>query len=156
MQTFLPHRDFDKTAKHLDRKRLIKQSVENLQVLKSLAGLYTSGAWKNHPAIKMWNGHEDWLFQYNESIIKEILMRGYKNSTRVQFDQIYQDNFWGVDSDSPWWLGDERVHYSHRGRLYEKDPDNYYFYSEFADYRQLGYTCCESCSYYWPTHVEVL
>jgi hypothetical protein len=54
MQTFLPHRNFDKTAKHLDRKRLIKQSVENLQVLKSLSGLYASGAWKNHPAVKMW------------------------------------------------------------------------------------------------------
>ncbi len=49
MQTFLPEADFDQTAKHLDRKRLIKQSVENLQVLKSLAGLYSSGAWKNHP-----------------------------------------------------------------------------------------------------------
>ena len=71
MQTFLPEADFDQTAKHLDRKRLIKQSVENLQVLKSLAGLYSSGAWKNHPAVKMWNGHEDWLFLYNESIIKE-------------------------------------------------------------------------------------
>ena len=40
------------------------------------------------------------------------------------------------------------------GIKYEKDPEKYYFYSEFADYRQLGYTCCESCSYYWPTHVE--
>jgi len=37
MQTFLPEADFEQTAKHLDRKRLIKQSVENLQVLKSLA-----------------------------------------------------------------------------------------------------------------------
>ena len=62
MQTFLPHRDFAKTAKHLDRKRLIKQSVENLQILKSLAGLYgETGAWRNHPAVKMWKGHEDFL-----------------------------------------------------------------------------------------------
>ena len=91
MQTFLPESDFNKTAKHLDRKRLIKQSVENLQILKSLAGLYNkSGAWKNHPAVKMWKGHEDWLFLYNESIIKEILMRGYKNSTYIEFDKIYE------------------------------------------------------------------
>ncbi len=54
MQTFLPEADFAKTAKHLDRKRLIKQSVENLQVLKSLAGYYNeSGAWVNHPAVKL-------------------------------------------------------------------------------------------------------
>ena len=104
MQTFLPHKDFSKTASRLDRKRLIKQSVENLQVLKSLAGLYSSGAWKNHPAVKMWEGHEDWLFMYNESIVKEILMRGYKNTTNATFDQIYQDNFMMLQSDTPWWL----------------------------------------------------
>ena len=153
MQTFLPHRDFDKTAKNLDRKRLIKQSVENLQVLKSLAGLYQS-AWKNHPAVKMWRGHEDWLFMYNESIIKEILLRGYKNTTHVQFDEVYEKHFMGLETEAPWWLGHDALHYSHKGRLYEKDPDKYYFYSEFADYRQLGYTCCVSCNYYWPTHVE--
>ena len=104
MQTFLPHQDFSKTASRLDRKRLIKQSVENLQVLKSLAGLYSSGAWKNHPAVKMWEGHEDWLFMYNESIVKEILMRGYKNTTNTTFDQIYQDNFMMLQSDRPWRL----------------------------------------------------
>ncbi len=59
MQTFLPEADFQDTAEHLDRKRLIKQSVENLQILKSLAGMYSSGAWSNHPAVKMWRGHED-------------------------------------------------------------------------------------------------
>lgn len=155
MQTFLPEADFAKTAKHLDRKRLIKQSVENLQVLKSLAGYYSkSGAWVNHPAVKMWEGHEDWLFLYNEAIIKEILMRGYKNSTRETFDQIYQDNFIMLESNEPWWLGDEKLHYSHKGRLYEKDPDKYYFYSDFSDYRELGYTCCEDCNYFWPTHTE--
>jgi hypothetical protein len=155
MQTFLPEADFAKTAKHLDRKRLIKQSVENLQVLKSLAGYYNeTGAWVNHPAVKMWEGHEDWLFLYNEAIVKEIIMRGYKNSTRETFDEIYQENFLMLESNEPWWLGDERLHYSHKGRLYEKDPDKYYFYTEFADYRELGYTCCESCSYYWPTHAE--
>jgi len=44
MQTFLPEADFAETAKHLDRKRLIKQSVENLQVLKSLAGTSHGGS----------------------------------------------------------------------------------------------------------------
>lgn len=156
MQTFLPESDFNKTAKHLDRKRLIKQSVENLQILKSLAGLYNkSGAWKNHPAVKMWKGHEDWLFLYNESIIKEILMRGYKNNTYIEFDKIYEDNFLGLESDKPWWLGDEKLHYSHKGRLFEKDPEKYYFYSDYSDYKQLGFTCCETCNYYWPTHMEI-
>lgn len=155
MQTFLPEADFQESAKALDRKRLIKQSVENLQVLKSLAGLYDeSGAWKNHPAVKMWRGHEDWLFLYNEAIIRDIILRGYKNSTQAVFDQIFEEHFMGLESDKPWWLGDEKLHYSHKGRLYEKDPEKYYFYNEYSDYRELGYTCCETCSYYWPTHIE--
>ncbi|MGV2433395.1 MAG UNVERIFIED_CONTAM: hypothetical protein LVQ98_09225 [Rickettsiaceae bacterium] len=37
--------------------------------------------------------HEDWLFLYNESIIKEIILRGYKNTTHETFDKIYQDHF---------------------------------------------------------------
>jgi hypothetical protein len=91
---------------------------------------------------------------YNEAIIKEIILRGYKNSTRAQFDEIYQDHFMLLESDEPWWLGDNNLHYTHKGRLFEKDPEKYYFYSEYSDFRELGYTCCESCSYYWPTHAE--
>lgn len=154
MQTFLPEADFQESAKHLDRQRLMKQRVENLQILKSLAGLYSSGAWSNHPAVKMWRGHEDWLFLYNEAILKEVFLRGYKDNTKDQFDKIYQDNFWSVESDAPWWLGSEELHYTHKGRLFEKDPEKYYFYSQYSDYRELGYTCCEACNYYWPTHVE--
>ena len=116
--------------------------------------MYESGAWSNHPAVKMWRGHEDWLFLYNEAIIRDIILRGYKNTTHALFDEIYEENFLGLESDKPWWLGDNKVHYTHKGRLYEKDPEHYWFYQEFADYRELGYTCCESCSYFWPTHVE--
>jgi len=154
MQTFLPEADFQEAAMRLDRKRLIKQSVENLQILKSLSGMYESGAWSNHPAVKMWRGHEDFLFLYNEAIIKEIILRGYKNTTHIQFDEIYEENFLGLESDTPRWLNNKKLHYTHKGRLFEKDPEHYYFYSDFADYKEMGYTCCESCNYYWPTHVE--
>jgi hypothetical protein len=154
MQTFLPHKNFEKTAKHLDRKRLIKQSVENLQVLKSLSGMYTSGAWKNHPAVKMWENHEDWLFMYNEAIVKEILLRGYKNSTQKEFDHVYSNNYFSMESEKPWWLGNSMLHYSHKGRLFEKDQEKYYFYSQYSNYKDLGYICCDKCNYFWPTHVK--
>lgn len=150
MQTFLPEADFAESAKRLDRKRLMKQRIENLQVLKSLAGLYASGAWKNHPAVKMWAGHEDWLMLYNEAILKEVFLRGYKDNTHVQFDDIFETHFLGMESEKPWWLGDFNLHYTHKGRLFEKDPEFYYFYSEYADYKEMGYTCCERCNYYWP------
>ena len=69
--------------------------------------------------------------------------------------KIYEDNFLGLESDKRWWLGDEKLHYSHKGRLFEKDPEKYYFYSDYSDYKQLGFTCCETCNYYWPTHMEI-
>jgi len=150
MQTFLPEADFSETAKRLDRKRLMKQRIENLQILKSLAGLYESGAWSNHPAVRMWAGHEDWLMLYNEAILKEVFMRGYQDNTHVEFDKVYSENFMGMETEKPWWLEDFNLHYTHKGRLFEKDPEHYYFYSEYADYREMGYTCCASCSYYWP------
>jgi len=71
-------------------------------------------------------------------------------------DAIFEENFLGLESDKPWWLGDEKLHYSHKGRLHEKDPEKYYFYSEYSDYRELGYTCCNKCQYFWPTHVDSL
>ena len=98
MQTFLPEADFAESAKRLDRKRLMKQRIENLQVLKSLAGLYASGAWKNHPAVKMWAGHEDWLMLYNEAILKEVFLRGYKDNTHVEFDNVFEKHFLGMES----------------------------------------------------------
>jgi hypothetical protein len=150
MQTFLPETDFGQSAHVLDPKRLMKQRIENLQILKSLAGLYPTGAWRNHPAVKMWAGHEDWLMLYNEAILKEVFMRGYKDNTHEQFDNIYSDNFMGMESEKPWWLGDTNFHYTHKGRLFEKNPEHYYFYDQYSDYKEQGYTCCTECNYYWP------
>ena len=50
------------TAKALDKKRLNKQIIECGQMLKAIAG--ESTAWKNHPATKMYNYHQEWLKLY--------------------------------------------------------------------------------------------
>ena len=55
MQTFLPYPDYAASAKVLDRQRLGKQRVENLQIIKAL--LDPTYGWQNHPAVKMWRGH---------------------------------------------------------------------------------------------------
>ena len=59
MQTFLPFSDFEKSAKALDYRRLGKQRIEAYQIWKVLTGQTT--AWKNHPAVKMWQGYEQAL-----------------------------------------------------------------------------------------------
>ena len=56
MQTFLPYADFEKTAKCLDYRRRGKQRVEATQIIQTLSGVTTG--WHNHPATKMWRGHE--------------------------------------------------------------------------------------------------
>ena len=49
MQTFLPYPDFVASARCLDRRRLGKQRVEVLQLLRAL--LVPGSGWANHPAV---------------------------------------------------------------------------------------------------------
>ncbi|WP_300460989.1 MSMEG_6728 family protein, partial [uncultured Nocardioides sp.] len=62
MQTFLPYPDFARSARALDRKRLGKQRVETLQVVRALTR--TDYGWQNHPAVLMWRGCEEALGRY--------------------------------------------------------------------------------------------
>ena len=65
MQTFLPFSSIRRSVSSLDNKRLGKQRVEVLQILKALSG-ETKG-WVNHPATAMWRGYEDALVFYGVS-----------------------------------------------------------------------------------------
>src|SRR3954463_12335676 len=62
MQSFLPWAGFAETAEVLDPRRLGKQRVEALQVLR---GLTVPGyGWRHHPAVRMWIGYEEALVRY--------------------------------------------------------------------------------------------
>ena len=50
MQTFLPYAGFDRTARALDPRRLGKQRVEALQMLRRQ--LVPNYGWRHHPAVK--------------------------------------------------------------------------------------------------------
>ncbi|WP_234470062.1 MSMEG_6728 family protein, partial [Streptomyces sp. MBT70] len=68
MQTFLPDSDFRRSALLLDRRRLGKQRVEALQVLR---GLTVPGyGWRRHPAVRMWSGYEEALVRYGLEICR--------------------------------------------------------------------------------------
>lgn len=54
MQTFLPYPSFRESAKCLDNKRLGKQRVECIQIIKAINN--PKYGWQNHPAVKMWRG----------------------------------------------------------------------------------------------------
>jgi hypothetical protein len=131
MQTFLPYEDFNQSLSCLDYRRLGKQRVEAKQILNALLG--ESKGWRNHPATKMWAGFEPALMQYHNMCIDEWVNRGYNNNMpkfEINNYVIYPD-----------WLGDERVHSSHRANLLRKDP---------IYYGDNGWAEDPNMPYYWP------
>jgi hypothetical protein len=124
MQTFVPHEDNSKTATSLDRQRLGKQRVEAWQILLTLNKGEQAKGWKNHPAVKMWRGHEWALCLYAEAICKEWIGRGYKDTMLPRFQTWRAENP-QVNKTPPMWWGDVRVHASHRSKLLEKNLDHY-------------------------------
>ena len=90
VNTFLPWPDYQKTATSLDYRRLGKQRVEGLQILRANLGL-TKG-WTNHPAAVMWRGHEGSLMEYICAICDEWETRGYEDNVRGQVLQIYTEH----------------------------------------------------------------
>ena len=125
MQNFLPYPDFKETAKCLDWRRLGNQRNETNTIIK--------GGWPNHPAAKMWVGFHDSLKLYFNTIVEEWVNRGYMN-----FMPLYEvpDKV-----ELPWWLGDERLHSSHRAALLYKLPEHY---------NKFGWKEEPSLNYWWP------
>lgn len=158
MQTFLPYKDFDKTASVLDSKRLNKQILECYQILKVLNNPDPRAGWRNHPAVKMWRGYENALFDYTLCMIREADRRGIKTDTNKKnlIDlRINTIDSWG--HGLPHWYFDRdvmrRVTATHKANLYRKDDAYYHeFASSVADVNNEP--CCERCNYYWVTHKE--
>ena len=134
MQTFLPYADFDKSAQCLDRQRLGKQRVETLQILKSLS---LGGGWSNHPAVKMWRGHERLLLEYGLAVCREWRGRGYKDTCAEKMIAMASEMGAGWGNSVPRWLGNARFHQSHQSNLIRKNPDHYRPY--FGDVPDLDY-----------------
>lgn len=85
MQTFLPYADFERTARVLDPKRLGKQRVECIQVLR---GLTVEGyGWRHHPAVRMWRGHEEALGRYAFTCCEVWLEAGFGDTCAATIGQ---------------------------------------------------------------------
>ena len=141
MQTFVPEYGLIECAAVLDNKRLGKQRVETLQILKALAGL--SKGWTNHPATRMWRGYECALMFYQTAVCKEWKARGYNDTCWFKTLNVYNEHFGdqGMNMVVPPWWGDDRVHNSHKSALVFKDPTWYskYYPDVVGEY-----------NYYWP------
>ena len=124
MQTFIPTgEDFLRTAVILDRQRLGKQRVEGLQILNTLTGRSTG--WSNHPAVKMWRGHEESLAHYTLTMCNVWIAKGYKDTIREKIKDMFPTLTPAHLVCPPSWLGEDKVTLSHRSNLIRKKPEYY-------------------------------
>jgi|TARA_R100000005_G_C4966631_1_gene181199 hypothetical protein len=124
MQTFMPYADIDKSVRCLDYRRLGKQRVEAMQTYNQITK--GKGGYPHHPVNRMWKDYPDALAYYHNTCIDEWIDRGY-NNTMKHIPHI-------MNFDMPDWIGDEKVHASHRSNLLRKDYD---FYSQYGWGEQL-------------------
>lgn len=125
MQTFLPYADFARSAEVLDGRRLGKQRVEVLQILRALH--LPEYGWSRHPAVLMWRGRTDALVAYGLAVVDEWCARGGADTTRTNIQEFCRpsgrrrrDAARAVPM--PPWLGCAELHRSHRSALVRKDP----------------------------------
>ncbi len=148
MQTFLPYADFERSARVLDAKRLGKQRVECLQVLR---GLTVPGyGWRHHPAVKMWSGSVEALGRYAFTCCEVWVEAGFGDTCAASIGrELAEVGVTEVRSQAelaeagalPDWLGDEDFHRSHRSALVRKDP---------GTYRQVFPDVPDDLPYVWP------
>jgi hypothetical protein len=138
MQTFLPYSDFKKSLECLDYRRLGKERIEAKQIHNILTGQQKSNAWKQHPAVKMWENFEDALALYHNLCIKEWIKRGYKNNMPLlEIKNVVL----------PFWLGNEKFHASHRASL---------LYKNYNYYKQFNWKEEPKINYIWPRENQIL
>lgn len=132
MQTFLPYPNFYESLKTLDKSRLGNQIYrEGLTLIR--------GGWKNHPAYKMWRDYKPALAMYiwvGLDVLKER-GKGYEHHREELLDYLVFPIVY------PPWIGDERVHASHRSNLLRKDP---------VWYGQFQWKEPNDIPYFWPVN----
>jgi hypothetical protein len=150
VQTFLPYAGFIASAEVLDQKRLGKQRVETIQVLRGL--IVPTYGWRHHPAVKMWTGYEEALVRYGLDMCAVWCATGRADTcaTTLTVDLaaaggarvIRTQEELALVGDLPPWLGDAALHLSHRSSLLRKDP---------AFYGPIFGDIPDDLPYVWPT-----
>jgi len=117
----MPYSSFCKVASVLDDKRLGKQRVEALQILKAI--LDPTYGWQSHPAVHMWRGSAFYLVRYGIAMCQEWKRRGFQDTVEEQLRTI-QIPF-PSEFTFPTWTRDKWLQQSHRSNLVKKDKEHY-------------------------------
>lgn len=74
----------------------------------------------------MWTGHPRVLVEYGLTICAEWKRRGYKDTCAEKMrTELAAGDFLYAAALQPAWLGDEKLHQSHRAALVHKLPEHY-------------------------------
>ncbi|GJQ43953.1 MAG: hypothetical protein JETCAE03_34510 [Ignavibacteriaceae bacterium] len=98
------------------------------------------GGWPNHPASKMWRGHEFHLGLYLLAGLSVLRERSGKDYNEIEM-KIKTEMFKHKNTGAPKWLGDDKFHSSHRSNLLRKNKEHY---------SQFGWKESDNLPYYWP------
>lgn len=149
MQTFLPCPGFADSARTLDVKRLGKQRVETIQVLRALT--VPGYGWRHHPAAAMWAGYEEGLVRYGLDVCGVWCGQGRSDTCAATLatdlaagtglTAIRTFDALAEAGELPPWHGDTAFHLSHQSALVRKDP---------AHYRPLFPEVSDDLPYVWP------
>ena len=143
MQSFLPYPSFRRSARALDDRRLGRQRVEVVQILKALVG--ASRGWEGHPVVAMWRGYEDVLVLYGLQVTREWIRRGHTDSCHEKIAS-HAPPGQRRPRRLPPWLGDPALHRSHQSALLRKDP---------AWYGKVFPGVPGDIPFLWPVEAEV-
>jgi len=130
---------FQFTADTLDKKRVFKQLLECLQCINIIEAKQKDPNVKigfmDHPVIKIWEKFLDPLKLYFNTILNVCIKKHKFNTTMEYYDIPDEDEI-----KMPWFLNFMPFIYSHRARLYQKDPNYYKDKFEFPkEYLNIGY-----------------
>lgn len=130
--------DIPFTVDVLDAQRRFKQAVEVKEILLTIerkkADPFAKIGFKNHPIVVMWEDHVVYLKHYFNQIHARLKRDGVKMLKLQKYD---------IDDEQlvrPWFMDYMPLIYSHRARLYQKDPVHYGSRFDFPDvYLRIGY-----------------
>lgn len=132
MYTFLPFASFAKSAAALDSGRLYRQVFDCKRII--LAQLDPQVGHQTHRSKTMWNGHTRSLCVFAIALIDEATSRGIAISPyERRWLQVALESYRKDAPRVPWWLGDSRLHSSHRAALKRRDPHYYRAFTERTD-----------------------
>jgi hypothetical protein len=141
----LPYASFGQTAGCLDDQTLSEQIAQARKILLTLL-FPPRTAEPNTRAINMWQNYEKHLCTHGIALcIQRQIRHEFEDDTMLDWFRSHLMILQDRPTVDPPWLGDYRLHKSHRARLLAIDPD-YYGQFGWSDSPQDDTRNC-----WWPT-----